>query len=154
MHVFFPKQPSSDTSKLIELVVFSLSFFLGGGGRGSRDHSSGWCNLWVLWSTLYICHQRCFASMDFFCVEAGLCFSCLPWQGECVQRRSNSYLSVLCDQRVLVMARLLARGAGSSFSFFLGEGGVLVLSFSYCWAWRALVRTGVVSGDAFWCFGI
>ena len=89
-----------------------------------------------------------------FCVEAGLCFSCLPWQGECVQRRSNSYLSVLCDQRVLVMARLLARGAGSSFSFFLGGGGVFFLSVSYCWAWRALVRTGVISGDAFWCFGI
>ena len=45
-------------------------------------------------------------------------------------------------------------GRGFFFFFFLGEGGVFFLSFSYCWAWRALVRTGVVSGDAFWCFGI
>ena len=45
-------------------------------------------------------------------------------------------------------------GGRGSFSFFLGREESLFLSFSYCWAWRALVRTGVVSGDAFWRFGI
>ena len=120
VHVFFQSSNRSDTSKLIELVVF-FSFFLGEGeGAPAIIRRAG----------AMFGYQRCFASMDFFCVEAGLCFSCLPWRRKCAQRRSNSYLcGALCCQRVLVMARLLARGPGVLFLFSWG-GRSLFFSLS------------------------
>ena len=120
---------------------FYPSFFLGEGGRGSHDHSSGGCDVWVLWSTLYICHERCFESMDFFCVEAGLCFSCCHGEESALKGgRTPIFEGPYVVSAFWSWLGFSLGGPGVLFLFFLGREESLFLSFSSCWAGRALVR--------------